>query len=84
MVTRAQLAPLLLRTKLGSSYSPPPATGTIFADVPADGFAAKWIEDFYNLHLTGGCAASPLRYCPDSVLSRGEMAAFLIRAFPLP
>jgi hypothetical protein len=82
-VSRAQMAPLLLRTKLGADYSPPTATGSIFADVPADGFAAKWIEDLYNRHLTGGCAETPLRYCPDMIVSRGEFAAFLVRTFNL-
>ena len=33
-VTRAQMAVFILRGKHGSSYHPPPATGTVFDDVP--------------------------------------------------
>ena len=29
------------------------------------------------------CAAGPLRYCPDSPLSRGQMAVFLVKAFSI-
>ena len=60
-----------------------PATGTIFADVSADAFAAAWIEDLYNRGITAGCLTDPLRYCPDRPVSRGEMAAFLVRTFGL-
>jgi glucose/arabinose dehydrogenase len=79
-VTRAQMAVFLLKASLGSGYTPPPATGTIFADVAANDFAAAWIEDLYNRDITGGCATSPLRYCPDSSVTRAQMAVFLLKA----
>ena len=82
-VTRAQMAVFLLKTRLGTNYQPPAATGTVFADVPADAFAAAWIEDLYHRGLTAGCNASPLRYCPDASVTRGEMAAFLVNTFGL-
>ena len=82
-VTRAEMAVFLLKTLLGKDYVPPPATGTIFADVSADAFAAAWIEDLYNRGITAGCLTDPLRYCPDRPVSRGEMAAFLVRTFGL-
>ena len=35
--------------------------------------------------ITEGCQTGPRpRFCPDSALTRGEMAAFLVRAFNLP
>ena len=34
-------------------------------------------------NVTGGCATSPLRYCPDSAVTRGQMAAFLVKTFSL-
>ncbi len=34
-VTRGQMAVFLLRSKHGAGYQPPPATGTMFTDVPA-------------------------------------------------
>jgi subtilisin family serine protease len=78
-VTRAQMSVFLLRSKFGPTYVPPPATGTIFADVPASHPFAAWIEQLYLLQITGGCATNPLRYCPDSTVTRAEMAVFLLR-----
>jgi hypothetical protein len=77
-VTRAQMAVFIERT-LGNPY-PPPAVG-IFGDVPTDAFAANYIEALYDGGITGGCSLSPLLYCPDSLVTRGQMAVFLVRAF---
>jgi hypothetical protein len=82
-VRRDQMAVFLLKTSQGSGYVPPPATGTIFADVPANAFAADWIEDLYNRNITGGCASNPLRYCPGSSNNRQQMAVFLVKMFNL-
>jgi hypothetical protein len=82
-VTRAQMAIFLLRTKLGSFYSPPPAVG-IFGDVPVGSFGADFIEDLYNRGITGGCSTNPLLYCPGSAVNRGQMATFLVRTFFTP
>ncbi|HEY1249865.1 MAG TPA: S-layer homology domain-containing protein [Thermoanaerobaculia bacterium] len=82
-VTRAQMAVFLLKDLLGSDYTPPPASGTIFADVPLGSFAADWIEDFYGRNITGGCALNPLRYCPDKPVTRGEMSVFVTKTFSL-
>jgi len=76
--SRAQMAILLLRARYGSGYTPPAATG-IFTDVPTDYWAANWIERLYNQGITNGCATNPLRYCPDSNVTRAETAAFLLR-----
>jgi len=80
-VTRAQMAVFLLRAGHGSAYVPPPATGTVFADVAAGDFAADWIEQLYAEGVTGGCATSPLRYCPTSSVTRAQMAAFLLKIY---
>ena len=80
IVTRAQMALFLLKTKEGASYTPPPAAG-LFADVPVDSFAAAFIEDLSTRGITGGCGVSPLRYCPGSAVLRQQMAAFLVRTF---
>ncbi len=79
-VTRAQMAVFLLKTKNGSTYVPPPATG-IFGDVPVGSFAADFIEALYNQGITGGCQASPLLYCPGNAVLRQQMATFLVRTF---
>ena len=77
-VTRAQMAVFLLKASLGEHYAPPPATGTVFADVPAGAFAADWIEDLAARGITGGCGGSD--YCPDAAVTRRQMAAFLLKA----
>ena len=79
-VTRGQMSVFLLKTKEGSGYTPPPATG-IFGDVPVGSFAADFIEDLYNKGITGGCSTSPLLYCPGNAVLRQQMATFLVRTF---
>jgi len=80
-VTRAQMAIFLLKTKHGSSYSPPNATG-IFTDVPVGYWADKWIEQLASEGITGGCGAGI--YCPDADVTRAQMAVFLVKTFNLP
>ncbi|MGA7876666.1 MAG: hypothetical protein WCA08_13470 [Desulfoferrobacter sp.] len=63
---------------LTPEYAPPAAKG-IFADVPASYWASGWIEQLYLDGITTGCSANPLSYCPDSYVTRAEMAAFLLR-----
>ncbi len=81
-VTRAQMAVLLLRTKNGTSYTPPPATGTVFFDVPATAFAASWIEALYAAGITAGCGGG--NFCPNAGITRAQEAVFLVTAFSLP
>ena len=86
-VTRGQMAVFLLRARHGAAYQPPEATG-MFDDVPVTGPAAhpfrNWIEQLAREGITAGCSASPARYCPDTPVTRGQMAVFLARAFNLP
>jgi plastocyanin len=82
-VTRAQMAVFLLTDEHGPGYAPPPCTG-IFEDVeclPTPAFAVDWIEALYIEGVTSGCELSPLQYCPDDPVSRGQMAVFLTRTF---
>ncbi len=82
LVTRAQMAIFLLRGKHGRNYQPPAATGTVFADVPANAFGAAWIEQLFSEGITGGCGNG--NYCPGDPVSRGQMAVFMTRTFSLP
>ena len=82
-VTRAQMAVFLLKTLEGSAYAPPPATGSIFDDVPVGAFAAAWIEEVAARGITGGCQVSPPLYCPGAPNTRGQMAVFLTKTFGL-
>jgi len=80
-VTRAQMAMFLLRAEHGSAYAPPAATGTMFGDVPANAFAAAWIEQLARESITLGCGDG--NYCPDQSVPRSQMALFLVRTFHL-
>ena len=82
-LSRAEMAIFLLRAKHGPTYVPPPATGTMFADVSATAFGAAWIEQLATEGVTAGCATNPLRFCPAQAVSRDQMAAFIVRAFNL-
>ncbi|MBF0371559.1 MAG: DUF1566 domain-containing protein [Magnetococcales bacterium] len=86
-ITRAEMAVFLLRTLYGSDYSPPDATGTAFADISADYWAATYIEKLESDGLVSG-TTEPGRcddsfFCPSFTLTRAEMAVFLVRAFEL-
>ena len=81
-VTRGQMAVFIERA-LGN-FSPNPSPTDMFGDVP-DGHPFKpFIEQLYNDGVTSGCSASPLLYCPDQPVTRGQMAVFLVRAFGIP
>jgi hypothetical protein len=81
-VTRAGAAVFLLRGIHGASYQPPAALGTVFDDVPPGAFLGSWIERLADEGITSGCGAK--NFCPNQPVTRGEMAAFLKRAFPSP
>jgi hypothetical protein len=81
-VRREEIAVFLLRAKHGASYQPPAATG-MYADVPANHWAAAWIEQLSREDIGGGCSTTPKNYCPTSPVTRDQMAAFLVRAFAL-
>ena len=79
-VTRAQMAVFLLRAKFGSGFSPPAATG-LFTDVPIGSFAANFIEQLAAEGITAGCGNG--NYCQNQVVTRAQMAVFLVRTFGL-
>ncbi len=82
-VTRAQMAPLLLKTDLGAAYTPPPCAGTVFDDVPCTGgIFDPWIEDLAARGITGGCGGG--NYCPANAVTRAQMAVFLVLTFGIP
>ena len=82
LLSRAEMAVLLLGAEHGSSYSPPPATGTRFTDVPASYWAARWIEQLAAEGITSGCGNG--QFCPTATITRAELAVFLAAGFHLP
>ena len=49
-----------------------------YTDVPADSWAVPYIYAIRDAGITGGCGNG--NYCPQGLVSREQMAAFLIRA----
>jgi len=78
VVTRAQMAVFLLKSKYGASYVPPSPTG-VFGDVPMGHWAGGWIEKLAADGITAGCG--PAAFCPDLPVTRGQMAVFLSKTF---
>jgi len=76
-VTRAQMAVFLLKAEHDSSYVPPPCTGA-FPDVSCPSLFADWIEQLAAEGVTAGCGGG--LYCPDSSVTRRQMAVFLLKA----
>ncbi|MEJ5224639.1 MAG: S-layer homology domain-containing protein, partial [Anaerolineales bacterium] len=54
-------------------------TPGVFTDVPLDYWARSFIERLYNAGITGGCNTTPLMYCPANMVTRDQMAVFLLR-----
>lgn len=79
ILTRAQMASIFVRALglPGSSESPFTDTGNTVHAADIDALAAAGI--------TKGCNPPENdRFCPDRKVTRGEMAAFIARAFDLP
>jgi photosystem II stability/assembly factor-like uncharacterized protein len=75
--SRASVAALLLRGKNGGLFVPPPATGTVFADVPAGSLAADFIEELAREGITSGCGGGD--FCPSASVTRAEMAVLVLK-----
>ena len=52
--------------------------GESFTDVPTTQQFYKFIENIFHNGITGGCGTGI--YCPDSSVTRAQMAAFLLKA----
>jgi hypothetical protein len=50
--------------------------------VPANHWAAAWIKQLAAEGITSGCAAGS--YCPDTPITRAQLAVFLTKTFNLP
>ena len=81
-ITRRTFAVWLVRV-LDGGQAPPSRQG-VFDDVDADAWEAPYITRLAELGVTTGCSTGPPRFCPDRVVSRAQMATFLVRAFLMP
>ena len=51
-----------------------------FVDVPLNYWAKGYVERLYAAGITGGCVTTPsLLYCPESGVTRAQMAIFLLK-----
>ncbi len=77
---RSMAAVFILRANYGTSYVPPSAPWNTFTNESwaNNAYAQKWAEGLYQAHLTAGCQASPLKYCPDNTLARVEGVVFAL------
>jgi hypothetical protein len=80
-VSREQMAVFLLSTLHGLGWAPLPCTTATFSDVPCSSPFAPWIEELVRRNVTGGCGQGI--YCPQSPITRGQMAVFLGVVFAL-
>ncbi len=64
-----------------TSTPPPPPAGHPFTDIASSKFRNDIIWAWEE-GITAGC--TPTRYCPDGLVTRGQMATFLVRALNLP
>lgn len=60
----------------------PSATTGGFDDVPAARWWNPHVKRLVDLGVTSGCSAR--RFCPDSAVTRAQMAVFLVKAFSIP
>lgn len=82
-IDRWQMAIFLMRLH-GLLGFDPPASSLIFTDMgshPTE--TVMSIHQLYALGVTKGCAVSPARYCPDTQVTREQMASFLGRLIRL-
>jgi hypothetical protein len=78
-VLRDQMAAFIIRG-LGE-FNPPQPPSQRFLDVPPSQPFYRFIDRMAVLQITLGCGGG--NYCPSLAVSRGQMAAFLVRAFNL-
>ena len=81
---------------LGDDFGANSGSGYVFYTGPLDdGPGDAFIDIVGNTHrpninkiaavaVTNGCSSVGPRYCPDGLVTRGQMASFLARAFNLP
>jgi len=85
ILPREQAVIFGLKMKYGNNYQPPPATGTIFADLTDPNYyAAPWAEKAYTDGLIERCTTDPVTqkpmFCPRRLVPRGEAAYIIVRA----
>ncbi|MCC6343819.1 MAG: PQQ-dependent sugar dehydrogenase [Bryobacterales bacterium] len=75
-MTRSEMAAFLIRALYGETFTFP---GTpYFSDVGTGHPYFRYIQKLREIGVTNGCTTTA--YCPDDTVTRGQMAAFIVRA----
>ncbi|MCZ2146932.1 MAG: PQQ-dependent sugar dehydrogenase [Bryobacterales bacterium] len=75
-MTRSEMAAFIIRALYGETFSY--SSQPLFTDVgPANPYF-KYVQKLREIGATNGCTATT--FCPDDSVTRGQMAAFIIRA----
>lgn len=84
ITNRAQMAPFLLKSIEGATYSPPACVSPTFSDVPCSYWAAAWIEELAapTRGITAGFADGTYR--PGLPANRAQMAVFILKSLEGP
>jgi photosystem II stability/assembly factor-like uncharacterized protein len=80
-VLREQMAAFIIRALHEPGYTPPVPAQQRFVDVPPTNPFYGFIDEMAVRQITLGCGGG--NYCPANSVTRGQMAAFLVRAFNL-
>ena len=80
-IKRWMMAVWLVRALDGAD--PDPVTESRFVYAGADRWWTPYVERLAELEVTRGCSTAPDRFCPYDLVTRGQMASFLTRAFDL-
>jgi hypothetical protein len=78
-MNRAESSVFVERGIHAASYDPPAPSSQVFADMPLDSWAAKWVNGLWQDQYTAGCGTNPLVYCPWQGHTRAEGAVFYLR-----
>jgi hypothetical protein len=76
-ISQAQMAVFVVRSVIGGdnfTFTQTP----YFADVPADNLYFPWIQKMQDLGIALSCGTN--KFCPDTAVTRGQMAVLIIRA----
>jgi len=77
-VTREQMAAFLIRAILGDPDEDYCNGVDPFLDVAAEAWSCPHIKSMVELNITGGCGQG--NYCPQGLVTREQMAVFIVRA----
>ena len=78
-MNRGESAVFVERGIHSATYDPSAPASQVFADLPLDSWAAKWVNGLWQDQYTAGCGTNPLVYCPWQGHTRAEGCVFYLR-----